>query len=185
MTIGHRFAFIAGVLSILFHAGGAKASPAGQETVPHASYHPAENAVEKALDFILVAADNDLRINRFILDSNGAAKKYREFRRYFTDAYLNSARIVERRLLNSECGGKYIRGEICGYNASALNCAQSDSELGYFFSTETTSASQATILVAWGGNSTPTGRYRMVLLAGMWVVDGVDCIKIGTNFNFH
>ncbi|WP_173974607.1 hypothetical protein [Magnetospirillum sp. LM-5] len=183
MTTSHRSACIAGAINVLL-AGNVLAAPAEQGLRAPASFHRAESIVEKALDSILASADSDPTINNFILDRNGAAKRHRHLNTLFSNHYLSSARAVEMKMVKSDCGGTYLQGEVCGYNASALNCAQSNSELGYFFKTESLSDNRAIIVAAWGENSPPTSLYRLVLVTGRWVIDGVYCLKVGTNFNF-
>ena len=120
----------------------------------------------------------------FLTDYKGARRAYEGvFGRYFSSAYLDAVAAFERELVAQNCGGEYVEGDMCGLEASPLNCAQDDAPYGYWYRTEQVAGGTATIVAAWERSGPWTARYRMRKEARGWVVDGVEC-PLGGRYNW-
>lgn len=152
-------------------------------------FHAAATAPEKALDKILML-DNSISDRGeifYYLTGRINKKDASEYSYFFTEPFRTSVTKVELELVEKDCGGKYIEGELCGLDFSPINCAQDSSEF-YFYRTEKASKYETIISYKWPGsvpsNAIKYTKFRLVKENNIWKLDGVSCggdVNIGFN----
>ncbi len=134
--------------------------------------HPPRSEAEIALSKILKAADADDEIldnlfHRYPASPVPAAKRV-DYGRFLTRAFFAALKEQQKKLVQSDCGGVYREGDICGMDYNPLTCAQ-DTVGAVSLSTVTSTAGRAVIADA------RTDRYTMAHEQDGWKLDGVDC----------
>ncbi len=87
------------------------------------------------------------------------------------------------RLVNQDCDGEYIDGDMCGINYNPLTCAQDYYDEGYIYKTLSSDDKTAIIAYRWPYLPEVVATYRLILQNKRWVVDGVAC-KNSAKFNW-
>jgi hypothetical protein len=123
-------AALASCLALASAAGAAQ--PGSQEP-----FHAARSAPEKALDEIFHRSDNDDNLSEFVLKRPWYdAKKDKGYAPLFTQNLLTAWAGAEAQLVQHDCQGKYLDGEICGIDYSPITCGNATSDKGYVFRTK-------------------------------------------------
>jgi hypothetical protein len=150
-------------------------------------FHAAHSAPEKALNEIFHRSDNDDNLSEFVLKRPWYdAKKDKGYATLFTQSLLAAWASAEAQLVQQDCQGKYLDGEICGIDYSPITCGNATSDKGYVFRTKQADDRSAILFSRWAGHeaSGEDSQYRMVKEAGSWRLDGVDCGD-GAKFNMN
>lgn len=148
-----------------------------------ASFGKPETVQEKALNAILKHADNDTnQLDNLFHRSHDVTESARvDYREMLSRDLLNAMQAEEKKQVQSNCGGKYIEGEICGLNFSPITCSQ-DSVGEYLYRTEQHSADKSIITYKWYEDQNPIATYHLIADAGHWKIDGIACLG-QTSFN--
>ncbi|MHC1710730.1 MAG: DUF3828 domain-containing protein [Solidesulfovibrio sp.] len=150
------------------------------EPAPKASatFHVATSDAEKALDHVLVLSGKHNNLLEFVLHTPAYKPKAdKGYARYFTARLLTDMAAMEKKAVQKNCKGKYIKGELCGTDYNPLNCAQDDSELPYLYDTTSSAEGKAVITYKWqdGGTEEPLATFEMLQEGGEWKIDAVQC----------
>ncbi len=166
-------------LVLAFAAGLALTWPAAAENI-----HPPKTTIERALDAILKHADQDPDQLDNLFDGRGQ-RPFRpavDYSKVLTAPLMAAMSAKEKSLVQSECGGHYRKGELCGLDYSPITCAQDLSD-SYLYRTEASGEDRAEITYYWPGEKKPVATYRLVRQAETWKIDGIRCTD-GDAFNF-
>ncbi len=143
-------------------------------------FHTATTAPEKSLDKILML-DNSISDRGkifYYLTGRINKKDASEYSYFFTEPFRASVTKAELELVEKDCGGKYIEGELCGLDFSPINCAQDSSEF-YFYRTEKATRNETIISYKWPGSVSNDAikytKFRLVKEGSIWKLDGVSC----------
>lgn len=153
-----------------------------------ALFHPPRTGAEEALDALLVHDKKDENMYEYLLGRPSYdASKNPGYTRWVTQDFVNAVRAKEKELVQENCGGEYVAGELCGIDVHLPICAQDDSSMDYLFHTIRATATEAHIVYAWqehiGQNNAISGPvFRMVLQDEVWKLDGLDC---GEDYRFN
>jgi len=161
-------------------------APTEGQPVDAAAFHRPRTAAERALDHILELDRTDRKSVAFVLQRPGRNATDQQYARLFTPAFLKAVRTRERELVERDCGGDYVDGELCGLEYSPITCAQDVSDAGYWFYTYRAGPKDAVLTVIFGeyrenGEPMRGPLYRMTKDASGWRLDGVACED---RFNF-
>ena len=139
--------------------------------------HAPTSAAERALDAILKTAGNDDDQLDNLLDGRGKPgfKKTVDYSTLLTAALMSAIADRQTALVREDCGGRYIKGELCGLDYLPINCAQ-DTNDSYVYETVKETDSTAEIRYAWPDQKSDA-TYRMVLSDGRWKLDGITCVE--------
>ncbi len=108
----------------------------------------------------------------------------RRYAPYFSKKLQAAWALAEKEAVEKECGGQYIKGDICGLDFSPLSCAQDHSTIGYTYRTLRAGATSAEIEMSWAERSDElTATYWMIRRNGRWIMDGVLC-RWGEKFHW-
>jgi hypothetical protein len=80
----------------------------------------------------------------------------------------------EKKMVQKDCGGKYLQGEICGFDYSPITCAQ-DSAPSYLYHTVLDLQSRVVIEYAWPNETSRAAVYTLVKRGDRWLIDGITC----------
>ena len=139
-------------------------------------YHTASSEAETALDAILRLSDKDDNMLNFVLHTpDYKPKADKGYAGHFTQRLLRDMAEMEKKAVQQNCKGKYIKGELCGTEYNPLTCAQDASDSGYLYRTDSSGNSKATISYAWPGEKKRLAVFEMVLENGRWKIDSVTC----------
>jgi hypothetical protein len=110
-------------LSVLLPLAAACAALVSAATAAEAgssdAFHAARSVPEKVLDEIIRRSDKDDNLFYYILQRPGYdATKDSGYSRLFTRRLLQTWANAEAELVKQDCGGKYVDGEICGFDYS-------------------------------------------------------------------
>ena len=141
---------------------------------------PASTVPETALDRILHLADSDGEQLANLLHRPGADGRV-DYAQILTPALIAAMRNTEKQLVQEDCGGKYLQGEICGLDYSPITCAQ-DTAPSYIYHTVLELGDRAVIEYAWPSGKVPVATYMIVKVRNGWKIDGVTCAH-GGKFN--
>jgi hypothetical protein len=143
-------------------------------------FHEPQTEVERALDKILrLDLDDDGSLFNFIAGApySNPAKSQR-YAQLFTRTLLDAWRKAEADLVRINCGGKYIEGDLCGFNYDPIICGQ-DSPDRYVYRTIKSEKGSASVVTAWPDMLSMDWNYftsyRLVNENTRWKLDGVDC----------
>jgi hypothetical protein len=171
---------LASCLALAFAAGPAQSG--SQEP-----FDAARSAPEKALNEIFHHSDNDDNLSEFVLKRPWYdAKKDKGYATLFTPNLLAAWASAEAQLVQHDCQGKYLDGEICGIDYSPITCGNATSDKGYRFRTKEADDRKAILSSRWAGEQARADgpQYRMAKEGGSWRLDGVDCGN-GAKFNMN
>lgn len=157
-------------------------------------FHLADTDAEKVLNAILTYDSISRTDDRFgflreyIVDYPGRNRSIDHlYDQIFSNALKMAWKNAERTLVQQECDGQYLQGELCGLGFNPLLCAQDISETGYLYRTEYQTEQSAVITYAWGGKwkgrNEAVASYVLMNNNGKWVLDGVNCFDSG-HFNW-
>jgi hypothetical protein len=139
-------------------------------------FHPPQTAAEKALDNILrlsIASDGNL--DAFVLkEPSYNPKKDTGYAKLFTPALLATMAKLQADMVKKDCGGKYKKGELCGFDMSPTLCGQ-DYPNHYIYRTENQTDSDVAITSVWPESTDDKATYHLISQNGRWVVDGIHC----------
>ena len=153
-------------LAALGWAGAAAAS----------DFHPAATPPEKALDATVRLADRDAGFHFYVLQASWYGKPAdKGYSRLVTKALVAAIGAEEKKLVQANCGGKYLAGELCGHDFRPLTCAQDFSDQPYLYQTVSADANSAVIRRKWPSGTDEGNTYRLLLADGRWRIDGIDC----------
>jgi hypothetical protein len=139
-------------------------------------YHLASSDAETTLDAILRLSDKDDNMLNFVLHTpDYKPKADKGYAKHFTQRLLHDMAEMEKRELKSKCGGKYLKGELCGTEYNPLTCAQDASDSGYLYRTDSSVDSKAIISYAWPGEKKRLAVFEMIRENGRWKLDSVTC----------
>ncbi|MDE2630625.1 MAG: hypothetical protein KGM97_06505, partial [Alphaproteobacteria bacterium] len=124
------------------------------------AFHPAKTPAEIALDGILHRADADPRQLANLLHRPGADGRV-DYARMLTPALVAAMSKAEKTLVRKDCGGKYLKDEICGLDYSPLTCAQ-DSSPSYIYHTILELPGRTVIEYAWPGGKVAEATYTLI-----------------------
>ncbi len=189
-------------LSLLVIATTLGISLASAETKAKSSsqgpFHIAKSDAEKVLDEILRRADKDRNIFDYVLGHPWYDhEKGTGYSHLFTKNLLRTLAKEEAEFVKYSCDGKYLEGELCGFDYSPITCAQDFSEQGYIYWTKKDNGHKAIIYYLWsladkteeffpGSDITDKNKnfYKLIKDDGHWKLDGVDCGN-GAKFNMN
>ncbi len=137
------------------------------------AFHPAKTPAEIALDGILHRADADRQQLANLLHRPGA-DGHVDYTRMLTPALIAAMAKAEKDLVRKDCGGKYLKGELCGLDSSPLTCAQ-DTSPSYIYHTILELPGRTVIEYAWPGGKVAEATYTVVEDKNGWKIDGVSC----------
>jgi hypothetical protein len=139
----------------------------------NAADHLASTAAEVALDKVLKIADADGRIldNLFhrYPDWPVPPAKRVEYKRLLTGRFLGALNKTQRALVQSDCGGVYRKGDVCGFDWNPITCAQ-DVFTSFTYHSLRDDGNRA--VIAAHGNT-----YTMVRENAAWKLDDAACGK--------
>ncbi len=138
------------------------------------TYNAASTAAESQLDALLKFADADTDMSDFVLNiPKRQSTKDQQFASYFTSSFLARMSYKERQLVQRDCGGHYIEGELCGIDYNPITCAQDN--LGtYFYHTEKENPYNATISFSYDRERN-FAVYTLVKTHTGWKLNNVEC----------
>ena len=140
-----------------------------------AAPHAPQTDAEKTLDRILRTAEGDeMILDNLVHRFPVAAAKRIDYAKWLTPKLVASLQAEQKRLLDEDCGGKYVDGDICGMDYNPLTCAQ-DTIRPVGTKTMRMSADSALVVRA-------DASYRMVRTASGWQLDGIKCKDASFNF---
>ncbi|MBV8976462.1 MAG: hypothetical protein JO261_10465 [Alphaproteobacteria bacterium] len=140
-----------------------------------ASAHAPQTDAEKTLDKILRTAEGDeLILDNVLHRFPVPATKRVDYSKWLTPALIASLQAEQKRLLDQDCGGKYVEGDICGMDYNPLTCAQ-DTMAVHAYATLSESGDAVTITRA-------AVAYRMTHTGPGWRLDGIKCKELQFNF---
>ena len=171
---------IAVTLSVGLASAGTK-----RKSPPQESFHVAQSDAEKALDDILRRYNTDHNMFAYVVGRPWYdAKKDTGYSLLFTKNLLQAVAKAESDAVKDSCGGKYIKGELCGLDFNPITCAQDYSEDGYLYRTIEDDGHKAIMFYLWAGHKPSDARtfYRLIKNGDHWKLDGVDCGN-GDKFN--
>lgn len=158
-----------------------------QEPKGVVSYHKAQSDSEKALDAVLKAESGDgYFLDPVFKTPDPVDPSDTRALHMLSQKLIGTLFERQQALLQEECGGHYIKGELCGFDYSPILCGQDASQKGYLFHTTQKTKRRVEILSIWGEETIDSGRptrYVLILDAGAWKLDGVDCGMKGAAFN--
>lgn len=137
------------------------------------AFHPAQTPSELALDKILRIADADQNQLGNLLhrtDRDGRV----DYTQMLTPALIAALVKEEKKMVQKDCGGKYLQGEICGFDYSPITCAQ-DSAPSYLYHTVLDLQSRVVIEYAWPNETSRAAVYTLVKRGDRWLIDGITC----------
>jgi hypothetical protein len=175
------------LLPLAAACAAAMSSASATEAGPRQPFHAARSVPEKALDAIIRRSDKDDNMFNYVLKRPGYdATKDAGYSRLFTPNLLLAWAHAEAELVKQDCGGKYLEGEICGFDYSPITCAQDSSDSGRVYRTIEATDDAVRIAYRWGGRGAPAEgpRYRLIKDGRDWKLDGVDCGD-GVTFNLN
>jgi hypothetical protein len=148
------------------------------------SFHPPATAAEKALDQILKRAGKDDDELDNLLGGRGNKSFHRtvDYTAMLTKPLMAAIAAKEQALVQSECGGQYREGDICGLDYSPITCAQ-DSNDSHLYRTETSAENYAEVSYDASKDGKAAVTYRLVRETAGWKIDGIRC-NDGDLFNF-
>jgi len=146
-------------------------------------FHSATTEAELALDRAIRLSDSDRNAIDFLAKRPRDNSSDERYAGIFTSKLEKAWASEEQSLVQSECGGRYLDGEICGLDYNPFTCAQDFSENGYRYASTPARRSDAMIVaLVWPGIDRMVATYRMVRKGNRWLVDGVRC-EGGRDFN--
>jgi len=110
-------------------------------------------------------------------------KKDTGYAQLFTPALLKAVARAEKMLVQKQCGGTYLDGEICGLDFDPINCAQDEPDF-YLYRIEKQTGKSSIVSVAWNEGDKELSTYRLLLVDGHWTLDGIKCTE-KTKFNMR
>lgn len=150
--------------------------------IPKAAFHPPQTAAEKQLDRILQVSNEDDEVLNVVLDVPWRDKKKEiKYKALFTGTLLQTLAEAEKKMVQANCNGTYIDGDICGFDFHPILCSQDPPEI-YEYLTISSDEKQAFIRVkdpVWKELHTS---YILVNVHGVWKMGGIDCGE-GVSFN--
>lgn len=141
---------------------------------------PPGTVPETALDRVLHRADSDGEQLANLLHRPGADVRI-DYTQMLTPALIAAITNAEKQLVQKDCGGKYLKGEVCGLDYSPITCAQ-DTAPSYIYHTVLELGDRAVIEYAWPNGRIPIATYTIVKDKDGWKIDGVTCAH-GAKFN--
>ena len=140
------------------------------------SYHWAQTPAEIQLDTIMALAISDHHLGLFARDTPGwDRRKARRFESYFSQPLLAAWRKREKDEVKKNCGGEYVEGDICGIDQHPILCADDFNEGGNNYRTDAASEDSVIVSYKWPQFESAMGWYRLIMVNGRWVLDGVYC----------
>jgi hypothetical protein len=159
------------VASILSAATAAEAPP------PPDGWHKPASATELALDAIIKRVDKDddqmykIRRARDKVKTRGGV----DYATLLTQPLLAAIAQAEAAEVKKNCGGKYIRGELCGLDYDPVTCAQDYNDT-YLYRTEQEGPLEARIAYTWPNDTAnPAAIYHLIRQGDRWMIDGIAC----------
>jgi hypothetical protein len=140
------------------------------------AFHPPQTAAEKALDSILrLSKASDGNLDNFVLkEPYYNPKKDTGYAKLFTPALLATIAKLQADMVRKDCGGKYQKGEVCGFDMSPTLCGQ-DYPNHYIYRTENQTDKDAIITSEWPESKDDGATYLLISQNGRWVLDGIHC----------
>ncbi|MEI7610568.1 MAG: hypothetical protein WCJ64_24570, partial [Rhodospirillaceae bacterium] len=118
---------LAGLLAAALFAAAAAARAAAPEP------HPALTAPEKALEAVIRLADRDTGFFDYLIHASWHGKPAdKGYSKLVTKALVAAVGAEEKALVKSNCGGKYIEGDLCGHGSSPVTCSQDSVDDGRY-----------------------------------------------------
>jgi hypothetical protein len=134
-----------------------------------AKYHKASTDAEKALEHVLKIADNDDEVLDNLFHRYPVKPKLRvDYTGLLTPTYMAALKEEQRKVVQSDCGGKYLDGEVCGMDYNPLTCAQ-DTAAPFRLATVRTRKDKTDIV------DSHADKYTMAHAGSGWKLDGVTC----------
>ncbi len=165
---------------------GAAEKPASQSL-----FHPPQTEAEKALNALLERdRKGDGNMYEYILGRPWYdAEKDPGYNRWMTQAFVDSVRTEEKKIVQEDCNGRYHEGEICGIDFHLPVCGQDMTDIGFFFQTTREMATEAYISYVWAEHLNQAvlqeePDFKMVKQNGVWKLDGLNCSR-GYTFNMQ
>lgn len=172
MGYGHR------LNNLLFAAAICAVVPSAAWAV--AAFHPAQTPSELALDKILHLSDADQDQLANLLHRPGRDGKV-DYTQMMTPALIAALVKEEKKMVQKDCGGKYLDGEECGFDYSPITCAQ-DLAPSYLYHTVLDLNDRVVIEYAWPNQASRAAVYTLVKRGDRWLIDGITCAG-GTAFH--
>lgn len=150
-------------------------------------FHPAATDAEKTLEQIIQRAQTDEGLPRYLLQHKATDRgRDKDNLTMFTPALLRALIETEANLVQTRCGGNYLKGEKCGITYNPLTCMDFRHDQ-YFFRTDSAGAFSngdwsAVIALRLPEGTQIIGTYTMLKVDGKWKIDGIDCTQ-GDSFN--
>lgn len=143
-------------------------------------FHDPRTAPEKALARIL---DLDEKHYALFMKLTSGSPDYtpsiaKEYSGLFTTELLHAMETKQKSMVEDQCGGKYIEGEICGLDYSPISCTQ-DNGWPRVFRTEQESPRETIVSYTMPESYFPGPSYRLINNEGVWKLDGIDCGRAG------
>ncbi|MGD0191509.1 MAG: hypothetical protein ABSD74_12280 [Rhizomicrobium sp.] len=164
--------FVKGVPFILGFATVALVFLASVGSVADSSFHKARSISEIALDRILKIADADDRIldnlfHRYPDDPVTRSQRV-DYSRFLTTELIQLFSREQRKLVQEDCGGVYLKGELCGMDYNPVTCT--NGELGAPSYSTKRQTNNSALIMADTGNE-----YTLAQERGVWKLTGVKC----------
>ncbi|WP_337997349.1 hypothetical protein [Oleispirillum naphthae] len=163
-------------------ASGAPFAVAGQDASPKnatsGGFHYPSTSAEQFLDLILTleGGTRNAELGWYVEGSPWRnVRKDAHYARLITPGLREAVSREEARLVKENCGGKYVEGDNCSFDANPITCAQDYSEEGYLFRAEKSGRDEVVLSLRWPGISQIIGTYRLVRAGGVWKLDGIRC----------
>ena len=139
-------------------------------------FHPPQTAAEKALDNILrLSISSDGNLDSFVLkEPYYDRRKDTGYAKLFTPALLTTMSKLQADMVQKDCGGKYQKGDVCGFDMSPTLCGQ-DYPDRYIYRTEGQTDTEAVVTSAWPKSTDNSATYRLISQDGHWKLDGIHC----------
>lgn len=141
-------------------------------------FHEAVTDAEKALDTTLkkVGEDEYLFENARIRTGVVPVKQRVDYTKMLTRRLVAELAAEEARLVKEQCGGKYVEGELCGFEHNPILCAQ-DVDEEYYYHTLHQGGDTAIIDYSWPYQpNRAVAHYTMLLGKDGWKIDAVRCM---------
>jgi hypothetical protein len=100
-----------------------------------------------------------------------------------TGDLIASIRTKEREIVQKDCKGKYVEGDICGLDYSPITCAQ-DMNSKYEYRTLENTGDAVKIEYRWPPGGKPVATYTLRKNGTDWKIDGISCAGASA-FNMH
>jgi hypothetical protein len=154
------------------------ASPCMAAANPGEAAHAAGSAAEKTLDDIVHRAETDKSVADFVFKRPGYdAAKTADYARFFSKNLLAAWAEAEQDVLQQNCQGHYIQGQICGIDTNPVTCRPDAGAAAHLYQTKEEHRDNVLISYQWKDQDGQTDEtlYRLVKDGEIWKLDGIDC----------